>query len=62
LPHRLLFKGTTVGGLSGLDFNPATGLWYALSMTGPTWRPRAFTRCACRWTRSAWARLNWWMQ
>ena len=31
LPHRLAFKGTTVGGLSGLDFNPATGLWYALS-------------------------------
>lgn len=31
LAHRLSFKGTTVGGLSGLDFNPATGLWYALS-------------------------------
>jgi len=31
LPHRLAFKGTTVGGLSGLDFDPATGLWYALS-------------------------------
>lgn len=30
LAHRLQFKGTTVGGLSGLDFNPATGLWYAL--------------------------------
>lgn len=31
LPHRLAFKGTTVGGLSGLDFDPASGLWYALS-------------------------------
>ncbi len=31
LPHRMAFKGTTVGGLSGLDFDPATGLWYALS-------------------------------
>jgi hypothetical protein len=31
LQHRLAFKGTTVGGLSGLDFDPATGLWYALS-------------------------------
>ncbi len=25
------FKGTLVGGLSGLDHDPATGLWYALS-------------------------------
>jgi len=31
LPHRLQFKGTTVGGLSGLDFDAATGIWYALS-------------------------------
>lgn len=30
LAHRPVFKGTTVGGLSGLDFDPATGLWYAL--------------------------------
>jgi len=30
LPHRLAFRGTTVGGLSGLDFDPASGLWYAL--------------------------------
>ena len=30
LAHRLMFKGTTVGGLSGLDFDPTTGLWYAL--------------------------------
>lgn len=30
LAHRLAFRGTTVGGLSGLDFDPASGLWYAL--------------------------------
>lgn len=31
LPQRLAFKGTTVGGLSGLDFDPVSGLWAALS-------------------------------
>lgn len=31
LPHGLRFKDTTVGGLSGLDHDPATGLWVALS-------------------------------
>lgn len=31
LPLRMPFKGTTVGGLSGLDFDPASGLWAALS-------------------------------
>jgi hypothetical protein len=31
LPHRLQFKGTTVGGLSGLDYDPASGLWVAIS-------------------------------
>lgn len=31
LRHRLMFQGTPVGGLSGLDFDPATGIWYALS-------------------------------
>ena len=30
LPHRLQFKGTTVGGLSALDYDPAEDLWYAL--------------------------------
>jgi len=30
LPHRLSFRGTTVGGFSGLDFDPASGLWIAL--------------------------------
>jgi hypothetical protein len=31
LPHRLRFEGTTVGGLSGLDYDPARDLWYAVS-------------------------------
>jgi hypothetical protein len=31
LPPRLHFKGTTVGGLSAIDHDPATGLWVALS-------------------------------
>jgi hypothetical protein len=31
LAHRLAFKGTTVGGLSGLDYDPAQDLWVALS-------------------------------
>ncbi|MCA0212071.1 MAG: esterase-like activity of phytase family protein [Proteobacteria bacterium] len=30
LAHRLAFKGTAVGGLSGLDFDAASGLWFAL--------------------------------
>lgn len=30
LPHRMNFQGTTVGGLSGLDHDPATGMWVAL--------------------------------
>ncbi|GAB3647910.1 esterase-like activity of phytase family protein [Ramlibacter alkalitolerans] len=31
LPHGLQVQGTTVGGLSGLDHDPAIGLWVALS-------------------------------
>ena len=31
LPHGLQFQGTTVGGLSAIDHDPATGLWVALS-------------------------------
>lgn len=30
LPHRMNFEGTTVGGLSGLDHDPATGTWVAI--------------------------------
>ena len=31
LPHRLRFQGSTVGGLSGLDYDPARDLWFAIS-------------------------------
>lgn len=31
LPHGLRFRDTTVGGLSGIDHDPATGAWLALS-------------------------------
>jgi hypothetical protein len=31
LPHGLQFRGTTVGGLSGMDYDPATGRWVAIS-------------------------------
>lgn len=31
LPHRLRFKGTAVGGLSGLDYDASSDTWYALS-------------------------------
>lgn len=31
VPHRLAVAGTPVGGLSGLDYDPAGDLWYALS-------------------------------
>jgi hypothetical protein len=30
LPHDLQVRGTTVGGLSGIDHDPATGLWVAM--------------------------------
>lgn len=41
LPHRLRFEGTTVGGLSGLDYDPARDLWYAVSDDRAT--PRFYT-------------------
>jgi 3-phytase len=31
LPHAMPFDGTTVGGLSGVDFNPRTGAWVLIS-------------------------------
>jgi len=42
LPHRLAFQGTTVGGLSGLDFDPASGLWVALSDDRSELQPARF--------------------
>lgn len=34
IPFAKQFKGTTVGGLSGLDYDPVDDLWYALSDDG----------------------------
>jgi hypothetical protein len=31
LPHKMQFKGTPVGGLSAIDFDPRSGLWVTLS-------------------------------
>ncbi|HEX4812947.1 MAG TPA: esterase-like activity of phytase family protein [Nonomuraea sp.] len=31
LPHLMRFQGTTVGGLSGIDRDPRTGVWYFIS-------------------------------
>lgn len=42
LPHRMQFQGTTVGGLSALDFDPASGLWAALSDDRSAFQPARF--------------------
>lgn len=42
LPHRLQFQGTTVGGLSGMDYDEASGLYYLLSDDGSTINPARF--------------------
>ena len=42
LPHGLMFEGTTVGGLSGLDFDPASGLWVAMSDDRSEQQPARF--------------------
>jgi hypothetical protein len=42
LPHRLSFKGTTVGGLSGLDFDAASGIWAVLSDDRSDLQPARF--------------------
>lgn len=42
LPHRMRFQGSTVGGLSALDFDPATGLWAALSDDRSHFEPARF--------------------
>jgi hypothetical protein len=34
LQHKLQFQGTTVGGLSGIDYDPASGTYYLLSDDG----------------------------
>lgn len=42
LPHRMPFQGTTVGGLSGLDHDPASGTWVALSDDRSELQPARF--------------------
>ena len=42
LPYKLQYQGTTVGGLSGIDFDPATGVLYLLSDDGGSQNPPRF--------------------
>ncbi|MDP1954184.1 MAG: esterase-like activity of phytase family protein [Polaromonas sp.] len=42
LPHRLQFQGTTVGGLSGIDYDPVSGLYYLISDDGSHFNPARF--------------------
>jgi hypothetical protein len=42
LPHRLQFKGTTVGGLSGIDHDPVSATWVALSDDRSELQPARF--------------------
>jgi hypothetical protein len=42
LPHRMQFRGTTVGGLSGLDFDPVRDLWYSISDDRSDFAPARF--------------------
>src|SRR4051812_12271003 len=42
LPHGLQFRGTTVGGLSGIDHDPATGRWVAISDDRSELQPARF--------------------
>jgi hypothetical protein len=42
LPHKLDFRGTTVGGLSALDYDPATGVWVTLSDDRSELQPARF--------------------
>jgi len=42
LPHKMKFKGTTVGGLSALDHDPVSGLWAALSDDRSELQPARF--------------------
>jgi hypothetical protein len=44
LPHKLQFQSTTVGGLSGVDYDPAGGTYYLLSDdSGSVSPPRFYT-------------------
>ena len=42
LPHKLQYQGSTVGGLSGMDYDPASGTYYLLSDDGGSFSPPRF--------------------
>jgi hypothetical protein len=42
LPHRMSFRGTTVGGLSAIDHDPQGGMWVALSDDRSELQPARF--------------------
>ncbi|MEV0829455.1 esterase-like activity of phytase family protein [Nonomuraea rubra] len=42
IPHRVEFEGTTVGGLSGFDRDPRTGVWYFISDDRWRYNPARF--------------------
>lgn len=42
LPHRMPFRGTTVGGLSAIDHDPQSGTWVALSDDRSELQPARF--------------------
>jgi len=42
LPHKLQYQGSTVGGLSGMDYDPARGTYYLLSDDGGSISPPRF--------------------
>lgn len=44
LPHAMEFQGTTAGGLSAIDYDPASGLWLALSDDRSERQPARFYR------------------
>jgi hypothetical protein len=44
LPHAMEFQGTTVGGLSAIDYDPVSGLWLALSDDRSERQPARFYR------------------
>jgi hypothetical protein len=51
LPHAMSFKGTTVGGLSAIDHDPASGLWLALSDDRSELQPARFYSLRVELTR-----------
>lgn len=42
LPHKLQYQGTTVGGLSGIDYDPLSGVLYLLTDDGTSQNPPRF--------------------